>query len=53
MRFIDSNILAYAFYENENREKCQNFIKEGGIINTVNLIESFNLRQIKNMLGNQ
>lgn len=43
MKFIDSNILAYAFYENEFTDKCQYTIKEGGIINTVNLIEAFNI----------
>lgn len=43
MRFIDSNILAYAFYENEHREACQRLIKEGGIINTLNLVEAYNI----------
>ena len=46
MRFIDSNVLAYAFYENENREKSQEIIKNGGIINTVNLIEAYNIIQL-------
>ncbi|MBU2639513.1 MAG: PIN domain-containing protein [Nanoarchaeota archaeon] len=43
MRFIDSNILAYAFYENENRERCINIVKEGGIIDSLCLIEAFNI----------
>jgi len=43
MKFIDSNIIAYAFYENRFRENCQKAIKEEGIINTVNLIEAFNI----------
>ena len=47
MRFIDSNILAYAFYDNEKREKCQELIKEGGIINTVNLIEAYHIIQFE------
>ena len=47
MRFIDSNVLAYAFYENENREKCQAIIKNGGIINTVSLIEAYNIIQFE------
>ena len=47
MKFLDSNILAYAFYENDNRERCQNIIKEGGIINTVNLIEAYNIIQFE------
>ena len=47
MRFIDSNVLAYAFYENENREKSQEIIKNGGIVNTVNLIEAYNIIQFE------
>lgn len=47
MRFIDSNVLAYAFYENEHRERCQELIKEGGVINTVNLIEAYNIIQFE------
>ena len=41
MEFLDSNILAYAFYDNEYTEECQEAIKEGGITNTFNLIEAF------------
>lgn len=47
MRFIDSNILAYAFYDNKNREKCQGIIKSGGLINTVNIIEAYNIIQFE------
>ena len=43
MRFLDSNILAYAFYDNDHREICQEFIREGGVINALNLVESFNI----------
>ena len=43
MRFIDSNVLAYAFYNNKNMEKCINIVKEGGIINSIGLIEAFNI----------
>lgn len=43
MRFIDSNILAYAFYDNPVQDECQKIIREGGMINTVNLIEAFNI----------
>ena len=42
MKFIDSNILAYAFYKNEFQENCQKAILEGGFIDTVNLVETFN-----------
>lgn len=43
MRFLDSNIFAYAFYENEHQEKCQQAIREGGITNTIVLVEAFNI----------
>lgn len=43
MRFIDTNILVDAFHNNENQMKCQKIIYEGGTINTVNLIETFNV----------
>ena len=43
MKFIDSNILAYAFYQNEHQESAQKIIKEGGIITSANLIEAFNI----------
>ena len=45
MRFIDSNILAYAFYDNENREACRQMLKAGGIVNTLNLVEAYNIIQ--------
>ena len=41
MKFIDSNVLAYAFYKNEQTYKCQNIIKEGGLVDIFNLIEAF------------
>ena len=47
MIFIDSNVLAYAFYDNDKKEKCQQIIKKGGIINTVNLIEAYNIIQFE------
>lgn len=43
MRFLDSNIIAYAFYENEFRNACQQAIRSGGAIDTVILIEAFNI----------
>ncbi len=43
MNFIDSNIIAYAFYENEHQEHCQNALREGGITNTIVLVEAFNI----------
>ncbi|MBI3052260.1 PIN domain-containing protein [Candidatus Woesearchaeota archaeon] len=41
MKFLDSNILAYAFYRNEHTIRCQNAIRAGGIIDTFNLVEAF------------
>ncbi|MBI4141530.1 PIN domain-containing protein [Candidatus Woesearchaeota archaeon] len=46
MRFIDSNVLAYAFYENEFQDSCQKVIHDGGIINTLNLVEAFNVIEL-------
>ena len=43
MRFLDSNVLAYAFYENDKRELCQRIIAQGGIVNTLNIAEAFNV----------
>ena len=43
MIFIDSNIIAYSFYDNQFREKCQNILFKGGMINSLVLIESFNI----------
>ncbi len=47
MRYLDSNIIAYAFYENENREKCKELIKGEGIIDTFNLVEAYNIIQFE------
>ena len=47
MIFIDSNILAYAFYDNDKKDKCQQVIQKGGITNTVNLIEAYNIIQFE------
>lgn len=41
MKFFDSNVLAYAFYENAHLEKCQHAISEGGMTDAFNLIEAF------------
>ena len=47
MIFIDSNILAYAFYDNDKKDKCQQIIQKGGITNAVNLIEAYNIIQFE------
>ncbi|MBS3156435.1 PIN domain-containing protein [Candidatus Woesearchaeota archaeon] len=43
MNFIDSNIIAYAFYENKNRDRCREFIRKGGMTDSLALIEAFNI----------
>ena len=47
MMFIDSNVLAYTFYDNKFKERCQEIVKEGGVINAVNLIEAYNIIQFE------
>ena len=47
MIFIDTNILAYAYYDNDKKERCQQIIRKGGLINTVNLIEAYNIIQFE------
>ncbi|MBI2138243.1 PIN domain-containing protein [Candidatus Woesearchaeota archaeon] len=43
MRFLDSNILAYAFYRNENTLRCQQLINEGGVTDAFAIVEAFNI----------
>ncbi len=43
MNFLDSNVLAYAFYSNEHTQRCQEIIRQGGVINTINLVEAYNV----------
>ncbi|MBI2660787.1 PIN domain-containing protein [Candidatus Woesearchaeota archaeon] len=41
--FIDSTVIICAFTPNENRESCQKMLKQGGFINGLVLIESFDV----------
>ncbi|MBI3033173.1 PIN domain-containing protein [Candidatus Woesearchaeota archaeon] len=44
MKFVDSNIVAYAFYANEFQEKCQRTIREENLItDAIVLVEAFNI----------
>ena len=43
MRFIDANVIAHAFYESEHQESCREILREGGVTNTVALIEAFQI----------
>lgn len=47
MRFIDSNIIAYAFYENEHQEQCRSVLRKGGITNPFALIEAFHVIELQ------
>jgi len=41
--FIDSTVIIAAFTPNEKKEACQKIINEGGVINGLVLIESFDV----------
>lgn len=41
MKFLDSNVLAFAFYKNEYTKECQKALREGGLVDVFNLIEAF------------
>jgi predicted nucleic acid-binding protein len=41
MKFLDANILAYAFYSNPYSEKCQDAIRQGGLTDSFSLMEAF------------
>lgn len=41
MKFIDSNIIAYAFYDNKYVEECQKVLQEEGLTDTFCLVEAF------------
>lgn len=43
MKFIDSNVIATAFYDNPLRENCELILRGNGVINTICLIEVFNV----------
>ncbi len=43
MNYLDSNILACAFYDNQETKRCQKAIAEGGVTNTFNIIEAFHI----------
>lgn len=43
MILLDSNVLAYAFYKNAYAQRCRALIAEDAMINTIALIEAFNI----------
>ncbi len=45
MKYLNSNVIAYAFYDNPQKIRCQEIISSGGITSTIALIESFNIIQ--------
>ncbi len=47
MKFIDSNVIAYAFYDNKYKVRCREIIEIGGVTNTINIIEAYNIIQFE------
>lgn len=48
MRFIDANIIAYASYNNENQNHCQNILRnENNVTDTMVLVEAFNIIELQ------
>lgn len=43
MNYLDSNIIANAFYDNPHQVSCQKAIRVGGVTNAINIIEAFNV----------
>ena len=43
VRFIDSNVIAYSFYNNEFKDRSRNILRGEGITNSIALIEAFNI----------
>ncbi len=43
MNFLDTNILASAFYTNPDQDSCQSILREGGVTTSLALIETFNV----------
>ena len=41
MKFLDTNVIAKAFYDNPHRNNCQKEISKGGLTNTFVLAETF------------
>lgn len=41
MKFIDSNVIAYTFYENPFRELSERALRDGGVTDTLALVEAF------------
>ncbi len=47
VKFIDSNVLIYAFYDNPFQDNCRNCIRQGGITNALNLAEFLTILENK------
>ena len=43
MKFIDANVIARSFYPNNQQRNCEEIIHNGGVINTIVLVEAFNI----------
>ncbi len=48
MRFIDANIIAYASYNNEHQNHCQEILRnENNVTDTLVLAEAFNIIELQ------
>ncbi len=47
MRFLDANVFAYAFYNNNHAESCQNALREGGLTDAFALAEAFHIIEME------
>ncbi len=48
MKFIDSNIIAYAFYQNQNQDNCQSILQQEEIMtDAIALVEAFNVIELQ------
>lgn len=48
MKFIDANIIAYASYNNERQNHCQNILREeNNVSDTLALAEAFNIIELQ------
>lgn len=43
MKFIDANIIVRSFYPNNQQRSCEEILHDGGVINTIVLVEAFNI----------
>lgn len=47
MKFLDANVIAYAFYQNKHQDACQEILRNGGLTDTIVLVEAFNIIELE------